>query len=121
MGNGSTTNLGKKGEGIAVAFLRKKGFTILDRNYRFRKAEIDIIAMGEGFLVVLEVKTRSGAFYESLAESIPKQKVRRLIAAADQYVREKKYEMEIRFDVIQVILGDSGHVVHHIKDAFYFF
>ncbi|WP_445383306.1 YraN family protein [Robiginitalea sp. IMCC43444] len=117
----STTMLGNKGEALAVAYLKEKGYTILARNYRYRKAEIDVIASGEGFLVILEVKTRTGGFYESLSESITAIKIRRLIAAADHFALENDFKIEIRFDIIQVILKATGHQIHHIKDAFYFF
>jgi putative endonuclease len=121
MTSDSTTQLGNQGEALAVTYLKRKGYAILVRNYRYRKAEIDVIALGEGFLVILEVKTRTGGFYESLAESITTSKIRRLIAAADHFALKNDFNIEIRFDIIQVILRATGHQIHHIKDAFYFF
>ena len=55
--------LGKKGEQLAVDFLQKKGYTILDRNWRFKKAEVDIIAQKEQILAIVEVKTRSSNYF----------------------------------------------------------
>lgn len=117
----TTTALGNKGEGLAVAYLQKKGYAILVRNYRYQKAEIDVIALGEGFLVILEVKTRTGGFYQDLSGSITANKIRRLIAAANHFALENNYDIEIRFDIVKVILRATGHQIHHIKDAFYFF
>ncbi len=115
------TDIGREGEDQAARYLRQKGYRIRVRNYRYRRAEIDIIASRGDRLVIVEVKTRSGGFYEALTDSVSRTKINRLVRAADHYVRAEGLELEIRFDIMQVIrTGAAYRVVHH-KDAFYFF
>ena len=117
----STLEIGYEGENAAAAFLVEHGYTIIERNYRFRKAEIDIIAWKGAVLAVVEVKTRTGGFYEALTDSIPKSKIKRLVIAAHHYVREHHISLEVRFDIIQIIRESSGLHLIHLEDAFYFF
>lgn len=117
----STLDIGYEGEDAAAAFLEDQGYRILDRNYRFRKAEIDILASRGSILAVVEVKTRTGGFYEALTDSIPKSKINRLVIAAHHYVRERHINLEVRFDIIQIIRESSGLHLIHLEDAFYFF
>ncbi len=113
--------LGFEGEAHAVAYLERAGYAILCRNYRYRKAEIDILAQSGSTLVVVEVKTRTGGFYEALTDSIPKAKIRRLVEATHHYIRERGLGLEVRFDIIQVVREPAGYQLIHLEDAFYFF
>ncbi|MBC2838510.1 YraN family protein [Robiginitalea sp. SC105] len=117
----TTVDIGLEGEEYAVAYLRKSGFRIRCRNYRYRRAEIDIIAVEGSTLVVIEVKTRTGAFYEALSDSISRAKIRRLTRAADHYVRSIGSDLEVRFDVIQIVRHNGRYRLTHLRDAFYFF
>ncbi len=111
--------LGKKGEAEAIAYLKKNGFNILEVNWRFKKAEIDIIATEGDKLVFVEVKTRRpDALQEGeLAVNIRKQGL--LIRAAAGYYEEKAHAFESRFDIITVMFTGRGAEINHIREAFY--
>ena len=113
--------LGKEGEQIAVDFLLKKGFKIKECNWRFKKAEIDIIAQIENILIAVEVKTRSTDDFGDPQEFIkPKQK-NLLITAMDEYVISNDLDVEVRFDVIGIIKNQKKTKIEHLEDAFFHF
>ena len=116
-----TVEVGSLGEDAAVTFLLARGYEILARNYRYRRAEIDILARQGQILAVVEVKTRTGGFYEALTDSISRPKIGRLVLAAHHFVREHCLDTEVRFDVIQIIRETAGLQIIHLEDAFYFF
>ena len=109
---------GMAGETKAVTFLRSRGYRILARNYRHRRAEIDILALRGNCLAVVEVKTRSDGWYESLSDSISRAKIRRLVMAADHFVRYRRLRVSVRFDVIQVYGRSGDYRIVHIENAF---
>jgi putative endonuclease len=110
---------GKQGETEAATYLEKKGYTILDTNWRNKNLEVDIIALDKKTLVITEVKSRSGKIVGEVEEWVNKQKQKNLIKAANIYLEEKQLDYEIRFDIITVIFSATGAVVNHIEDAFY--
>ncbi len=112
-------DLGKKGEALAVEYLRKKGFRIKHTNWRFIHYEIDIIAEDAGVLVVVEVKTRTNLSAGLPETFVTREKQKKLIAAANAYIRMKNLDMEVRFDIISVIVTEEKSEVIHIPDAFY--
>lgn len=113
--------LGNTGEQIAVDFLIEKGYEIKERNWRFKKAEIDIIAQLENTLVAVEVKTRSTDDFGDPQDFLkPKQK-NLLIGAMDQYVITKDLDVEVRFDVIGIIKNQKETKIEHFEDAFFHF
>lgn len=113
--------LGKIGEQIAVDFLIKKGYTIKERNWHFKKAEIDIIAQLENILIAVEVKTRSTDVFGDPQEFIkPKQK-NLLITAMNEYVIFKDLDVDVRFDVIGIIKNQKEIKIEHLEDAFFHF
>lgn len=103
---------------MAAAYLRSRGYRILARNYRYRRAEIDILALRGSCLAVVEVKTRSEGWYEALSDSIPRAKIRRLVMAADHFVRGRGLQVSVRFDIIQVCGRSGDYRLVHIEDAF---
>jgi putative endonuclease len=111
--------LGKQGEQIALNHLRRKGYKILEQNWRLGKNEIDIIARDGDYLVVVEVKTRSSAAYGEPETFVTRQKQRILIRAANAYIRWKRITSETRFDIIAITVTAQGMEVNHIIDAFY--
>ena len=111
--------VGEKGEQVATNFLIKKGYEILERNWRYKKAEIDIIAINNNQFIVVEVKTRTSEEFESPKESVTIPKQKNIVKAADAYIQENEIELECRFDVISVLLLGSKIKIEHIKDAFY--
>ena len=114
-------DLGRKGEDLAVNYLENKGYQILIRNFRYRKAEIDIIARKKDILAMIEVKTRNDGFYEGISETISKKKRNLLVMGADHYVSANAIDLEVRFDIITLIKGEQGYTIEHIPDAFYHF
>lgn len=113
--------LGKLGEQIAVDFLIQNGYEIKERNWRFKKAELDIIVQKENTLVLVEVKTRSTDDFGDPQDFLkPKQK-KLLITAMDQYVSTKELDVEVRFDVIAIIKNEKQTIIEHLEDAFFYF
>ncbi|MEL6656135.1 MAG: YraN family protein [Bacteroidota bacterium] len=112
--------LGELGEKLAANFLEANGYTILARNWRANRAEIDIIAQLDETLIFVEVKTRSTDFFGAPEESITKRKKRLLAAAATAYMQETGHEWAIRFDIISIImqLGKAPKLEHY-EDAFF--
>lgn len=112
--------LGKRGEAMAVAALRSKGYLILAKNWRYKRAEIDIIAKDpkENCLVFVEVKTRSTNYFGYPEESVTKQKIKLMAKAADAYLAHHPFEADMRFDVIAITINQQQSELIHIKDAF---
>ena len=112
-------DLGKRGEELAAEFLLKKGYRILERNWRLGKNEIDIIAADGKCIVVVEVKTRQSATFGEPETAVNREKQRALIRAANAYVRYRNIHSEVRFDILSIILTKTSEQIHHIEDAFY--
>ena len=113
--------LGKKGEDLAVEHLLQNDYTILERNWTFQKAEIDIIAKKENFLAVIEVKTRSTLDFGSPQDFVKPKKIQLLIKAVNAYINDREIDFEIRFDIIAVHKNGESFAVEHLTDAFYHF
>lgn len=113
------SELGKKGEVIAADYLSEKGFEIVEKNYRFDKAEIDIICRNKNTLVFAEVKTREYDFINDPALLVTKRKQKQIIKAADAYLKTLAYEPNCRFDIIYIVLEGKKHRMQHFEDAFY--
>tara|TARA_R110002012_G_scaffold263456_1_gene446214 strand:- start:43987 stop:44346 length:360 start_codon:yes stop_codon:yes gene_type:complete len=112
---------GKVGEQLAVAHLIKHGYQIKYRNYRFLKAEVDIIAQKGATLAIVEVKSRTTNFMDDLNDLIPPKKRKLLVLAADHYVVEQKLDVDVRFDIITIFKRNGSFKIDHIEDAFYHF
>ena len=112
---------GYKGEQIAVDFLRQKGYQILKQNYRFDKAEVDIIAEKDETLIVVEVKSRTSSFLEDISQTINPGKIKRLTKATNQFIVENNIDLEVWFDVVVILKKQDGFKVEHIENAFHFF
>jgi putative endonuclease len=112
-------DFGKKAEDLAVEFLRKNGYTILVRNFRFQKAEIDIIAERDHQIVIVEVKARSTDAFMLPQEAITKTKIKSIVFAANHYMEEFNKHQEVRFDIITVLPDErKNFMIEHIIDAF---
>ncbi len=111
---------GRKGEELARAFLREQGWTILETNWRYQRAEVDIIAKDGPVLVFVEVKTRSSEAFGRPEEFITPRKELFLTEAALAYMEHIGHEWEIRFDFISILLyPDGGYRLRHFPDAFF--
>ena len=111
-------DFGKLGEELAVQYLINKGYEILERNWRNRHQEVDIIAMDGKDLVIVEVKTRQTDEYGDPDIAVTRQKQRLLISAANAYIFKNSIDLDTRFDIISIIMKDGKPVIEHIKDAF---
>jgi len=113
--------LGKDGEKMAVTFLIKNGYTIRETNYRFHKAEVDIIAQKDNVLAVVEVKTRSTDYFGDPQDFVKPKKIKLLVGAIDDYVIKNDLDVEVRFDIIGIIKNKKGTRLEHLEDAFFHF
>ncbi|OGC07402.1 YraN family protein [candidate division WOR-1 bacterium RIFOXYD2_FULL_36_8] len=113
-------NLGKDGEERACNFLQQKEFRIIERNFRSRQGEIDIIAKDQDFLVFVEVKNYSHKSFFTPIYAIRKSKKESIIHAAKLYIYKKKlYNTLCRFDVVAIYRHISGEIIiDHIKNSF---
>lgn len=112
-------DFGKKAEDLAVEFLRKNGYIILVRNFRFQKAEIDIIAERDHQIVIVEVKARSTDAFMLPQEAVTKTKIKSIVSAANHYMEEFNKHQEVRFDIITVLPDERKNlIIEHIIDAF---
>jgi putative endonuclease len=113
--------LGKLGEELAVEFLQKNGYEILETNWVFQKAEIDIIAKKENTLAVVEVKTRSSLDFGLPQDFVKPKKIQLLVKAVNEYVISNDLDIEVRFDIIAINKEGKGFNIEHLVDAFYHF
>jgi putative endonuclease len=111
--------LGNEGEEIASTYLVKKGFLILAKNWRYKHLEIDIIASINSTLVIVEVKLRSSDFFGNPEEFVTRAKQKKLIKAADFYIKENNINWETRFDIIAITKNHNALKVEHFEGAFY--
>ena len=110
--------LGREGEDRAAKFLAKRGYRILERNYRTRSGEIDLIALDRGVVVFVEVKTRTSDAFGAPELAVTPQKQQRMLKAALGYMKYKKlHQVPCRFDVV-AISGAAGPEVELIQNAF---
>ena len=114
-------DLGKLGEELAVEFLRKGGYEILETNWTFQKAEVDIIAQKENTLAIVEVKTRSSLDFGLPQDFVKPKKIQLLVKAVNEYVVSKNLDIDVRFDIIAIHKEGKSYVIEHLKDAFYHF
>jgi len=122
----SNRQIGSKGEALAAQRLEEKGYRILDRNYRFERGEIDLVAFEPddenegGELVFVEVKTRSGLGFGEPEEAVSEEKQRSIVTVSQAWLHERKMEgAACRFDVVSVVLNqsDAPSITHH-QNAF---
>jgi len=111
--------LGKKGEELALRFLKKRGYQIIERNYACKMGEMDIIAKEKDTLAFVEVKTRTSTTFGPPQLAVNPTKQKQLSKVALYFLKEKGIEeMKARFDVVAILLGPKGAEIELIKDAF---
>jgi putative endonuclease len=110
---------GQHGEQLAAEYLISLGYKILERNWRYSKSEIDLIAMHENILVLIEVKTRSYDFFGTPESFVSDHKELLMHEAASVYMEKIQHDWEFRFDIIGILLNNDGtHTLEHFTDAF---
>ena len=110
------TRRGESDENLAATFLERQGLKILERNYRCRFGEIDLVASGGGTLVFVEVRARRSNAFGGAAGSITAAKRRRVVAAARHYLAARRSRHACRFDVVLVQGTERG--IEWLQDAF---
>ena len=111
-------DLGNLGEKRAQDYLSSNGYILRECNWSCGKLELDIIAEKDGWLIIVEVKTRSTETFEHPEEAITLKKIRNIVSATHNYILDSDWEGETRFDVISVIQKGESFVIDHIEDAF---
>lgn len=106
---------------MAVDHLIENGYKILDRNYRFQKAEVDIIARKGNILSIVEVKTRSSVDFGLPQDFVKPKQIRNLVKAVDEYVNSNDLNVDVRFDIIAISKRDKEYAIEHLEDAFFYF
>jgi len=117
----SKREIGNIGESFARNYLVLEGYEILEANWRYKRAEIDLIAKNEGILIFIEVKAKTYTYFGAPEESINESKEKLIIDAAQRYMEKIGYDWEIRFDIISIILNKKGELqkLEQFKDAFF--
>jgi len=110
--------LGQYGENIAVQHLQAQNYTVIDRNYRFQKVEIDIIALKDGRLIACEVKTRASAKIVAPYRAVNHKKQQHIIHAINHYVQSKQMDIDVQFDVLSIVHNNRHTEIDHIPNAF---
>ena len=114
-------NFGKNSEILAADFLQKNGYDILETNWVFQKAEIDIIAQKDNTLVAVEVKTRSSIDFGLPQDFVKPKKIQLLVKAINEYVVSNDLDVEVQFDIIAINKEEKDFNIEHIKNAFFHF
>ena len=110
---------GKRGEAAAESYLRKKGYIVVERNYRCALGEVDLIVLHGRVIVFVEVKTRSGDRFGTPAEAVERRKQRKMIQAAQYFLTHHRLgERDARFDVIGISWPGREPRIEHIENAF---
>jgi putative endonuclease len=113
-------DIGKQGEDLATQYLYNLGYHILAKNWRYKRAEVDIIARDQSIIVFVEVKTKTYTAFGSPDESVSAHKERLLVDAAGAYCESIHHEGEIRFDIVAIVIDKEDRVIlDHFKDAFF--
>lgn len=112
--------IGNEGEEMAAAYLESKGWLILDRNYFFEKAEVDIVAFDRTQIIFVEVKKRSNTYFGRPEDYVTPKKEKLIKKAAEAWVYERKMETAlVRFDVVSIVQkGNEAPEITHFEDAF---
>lgn len=112
-------DIGKKGEDLAKEYLITKGYKILETNWRSGHLELDLIAEHEGYLCIVEVKSRSTGYLVEPEFAVNKSKQSLLIRGANAYILRTGADKEVRFDIVSVVFGRHETKVELIQNAFY--
>ena len=108
--------LGKNGEKVALEYLEKQGYTILERNFACRQGEIDIIALDGDYIVFFEIKSRTNIEYGLPSESVTERKIKHILKAASYYLYKHHLEnANTRIDVIEVYVKGKSYKINHLK------
>ena len=111
--------LGHEGEDIAAEYLEQKGYEVLDRNWHCGHKDLDLVVAKDNMVVFVEVKTRTSTDYGDPQTFVDDRKIRRIVNSADAYLRFKCIDMDVRFDIISIVVDGGEFKVKHIEQAFF--
>jgi putative endonuclease len=116
----SHNDLGRLGEQLAKAHLEATGYEILDENWCYGKAEVDLIAYRDKTIIFVEVKARSGTAFGQPEDFVDNKKQKLLAKAADEYIYLMNHQGEARFDIVSILFNKNNtHTLKHFEDAFW--
>jgi putative endonuclease len=110
---------GKEGEQLVVDFLVQKGFEIVERNFRYKHSEIDLIIKKPNWLIFVEVKARGSSAFGYPEEFVGHEKVKAILAGANYYLYKTDWQGNVRYDIVSVEFKNNSPEIVHIEDAFY--
>jgi putative endonuclease len=110
---------GNAGEQLAADFLAQKGFDVVERNYRYKHAEIDLIVRKANWLIFVEVKTRSSIAFGHPEEFVDYKKEKKILEGAMHYIYKTDWQGNVRYDIVAILLKRGGPEIVHLEDAFY--
>lgn len=110
---------GAEGEDMAATYLEQKGFVVLERNYRYKRSEIDLIVRRGNWLIFVEVKTRTSDAYGLPEEFVDYKKKKKIFEGADYYMFYINWSGNVRYDIIAISMASGQPRIHHLEDAFY--
>lgn len=117
--NGARQSLGREGEKLAERYLKKKGYVIVERNYRCSLGEVDLIVLDRRIIVFVEVKTRTGHGFGVPSEAVERKKQQKMIQTAQFFISAKRlHQRDARFDVVAISWLGREPVIEHIENAF---
>ena len=117
----SHNDLGKLGEEMAIEFLKKNDYQILETNWVFQKAEIDIIAQKGNVVAAIEVKTRTSIDFGLPQDFVKPKKIQLLVKAVNEYIITHNLDVDVRFDIIAIRKNQNEYIIEHLEDAFLHF
>lgn len=113
-------DLGRRGEALAKAHLEAAGYEIIDENWTFGKAEVDLIAYKDSVIIFTEVKTRTGNAFGEPEDFVTARKQKLLADAADEYIYLMNHKGDVRFDIVAILFTpQKTYTLKHIEDAFW--
>jgi putative endonuclease len=115
----STRDKGSEAEKIAIDYLKKKGYEILEQNWYNNHYELDIIARKNGVMTIIEVKSLLSNYMREPYQSVNRIKQRSIISATNAYIRKHNINDDVQFDIISILLNKSVPEIEHIENAFY--
>jgi putative endonuclease len=113
-----TREIGIEGEEIALNYLLKQGYKLLQRNWHFGKYEVDLIVENDEYLVFVEVKFRSSNYFGEPEIFVSDKQKHNLVKAANRYISRYGVEKEARFDIVSIVMQNGKPKINHIEDAF---
>jgi putative endonuclease len=110
--------IGDIGEEVAANYLVEKGYIIINCNWRYRHTDIDVIARNSDTLVFVEVKTRMSDVWGNPEDAVTNSKMKRISEAANYYIQNNRLDLQVRFDVISILVNKGAYEIEHFEDAF---